>query len=184
MPRPKCWTRRSERRARGGGEQRGTQPGYTDRPPPWALAERRDPWRGHGRLPRPAGKGFDSGRGRRAEAGPGRGRRRPRRTSSLGQPGPDPVKERWSRAHRWTRPPGRPSSHPASLERPGPPLWEDGAGNRGGSRRLGRGGPGERATLTPFSSRFSLSPPPFILGFPKLGKAWGWGWEEPRLKKR
>lgn len=47
------------------------------------LAERRDPWRGDGRLPRPSGKGSDDGLGRAGwRRGPAAGRQRPRRAPS------------------------------------------------------------------------------------------------------
>lgn len=103
------------------------------------LAERRDPRRGHGRLPRPAGKGFDSGPGAAGgRRGPGAGRRRPRRTSSRGsqaRPREGAAVEGASLDKAGSG--GR--SHPASLERPGSAALGGRAGNRGGSGRLGRG---------------------------------------------
>lgn len=60
VPRPKCYAEERSGRCAGGGEQLGSGPAALIARRHGVLAERRDPWRGHGRLPRPAGKGSDT----------------------------------------------------------------------------------------------------------------------------
>lgn len=163
----------AERTARGGRGAARNSPATLIARRHGLLAERRDPWRGRETI-RPAGKGFDSGRGRRAGGG-ARPREAEAPTDLPGAAGPTREGAVVQRAHRWTKAGSGGRSHPASLERPGSFALGGRAGNRGGSRRLGREWPGERATLTPFSLRGLLSPLPFILSSQSWGRLGGGG---------
>lgn len=88
---------------------------------------------------------------------------------------PDPVKERWSRAHRWTRPARAAARILPPWSARGPSLWEDGLETEEAAGDWAGGGPGERATLTPFSLRGLLSPLPFILSSQSWGRLGGVG---------
>lgn len=120
------------------------------------FAERRDSRRGHGRLPRPAGKSSDGGpRSGEREAGPGLWEAEAPTGPFPEAARPDPHEGAATAAAALAEAGSRGHSHSASPERPGPgsPALGGQAGAGDGIRRLRRG-----TSLAPFPLHSNLCP--------------------------
>lgn len=151
VPRPKCYAEERSGWCAGGGSCAKPGPATLIARRHGLLAERRDPRRGHGGLPRPAGKSIDGGAGVAGwRRGPVTGRLRPRRASSRGsQAGPREGAASAGAALAEAGSRGR--SHPAYPGLSGPSIRKERLEPEVAAYDLAGGGPGEEGNLGSFS---------------------------------